>query len=642
MSRPIAVLLKGMLAALPLLFIAPSAGHASDETGAADETTITHVEPSAHGLQLLVSVPEGADVDLGGVTVTVDGVQAAATAARADSRTAIDRTAVLVIDTSNSMHGDRFRAAKAAARTFLDTVPDDVEVGIVTFASDVTRALEPTTDRDAAREVISGLSLSKDTRLYDGVLEAVDMGGTAGQRTLLVLSDGRDTSDTPLDDVTTRVADDDVLVDVFSVDGEGNADAELEALATAGNGDVITADADALQEAFTREADILSRQVLVTAQVPDTVSATEATVSVTLAATPTTLTADAFAPVRDGDAAAPETSSSSGRGLVIPRAAMLGGLAATGLGLVCVLVVVLVPQRRKEMTPEERASIYTDRLVGRHADTSRAESDPALTQAKDAAEKVLHRNKSLEDRIAKSLDAAGSSWQASEWLLLHAAIFVGAGVVGLLLGKGSLLLGLIFFGLGAVGPLLYLRMRKARRRKAFASSLPDTLQLMSGSLAAGLSLAQSVDTIVREGTEPVSSEFKRVLVEARLGVALEDSLESVGERFESKDFAWVVMAIKIQRQVGGNLAELLETVASTMREREYMRRQVAALAAEGKLSAWVLGGLPPLFLIYLLLTNRDYVWVLFTEPMGWLMLGGAGALLALGVFWMSRLIKVEV
>ena len=83
------------------------------------------------------------------------------------------------------------------------------------------------------------------------------------------------------------------------------------------------------------------------------------------------------------------------------------------------------------------------------------------------------------------------------------------------------------------------------------------------------------------------------------------------------------MAIRIQRQVGGNLAELLDTVAATMREREYMRRQVAALAAEGKLSAWVLGGLPPLFLLYLLLTNRDYVMVLFTDPIGWLMLGGA-------------------
>ena len=145
---------------------------------------------------------------------------------------------------------------------------------------------------------------------------------------------------------------------------------------------------------------------------------------------------------------------------------------------------------------------------------------------------------------------------------------------------------------------------------------------MSGSLAAGLSLAQSVDTIVREGAEPIAVGVPRVLVETRLGVSLEDALEGVAERFDSKDFEWVVMAIKIQRQVGGNLAELLDTVAATMREREYVRRQVAALAAEGKLSAWVLGGLPPLFMLYLLLTNYDYVIVMFQEPLGWAMLGG--------------------
>ena len=128
---------------------------------------------------------------------------------------------------------------------------------------------------------------------------------------------------------------------------------------------------------------------------------------------------------------------------------------------------------------------------------------------------------------------------------------------------------------------------------------------MAGSLAAGLSLAQSVDTIVRDGTEPVASEFRKVLVETRLGLSLETALQGIADRFQSKDFEWVVMAINIQRQVGGNLAELLTTVAATMREREYIRRQVAALAAEGKLSAMVLGGLPPGFLLYLLVANHD-------------------------------------
>jgi tight adherence protein B len=144
------------------------------------------------------------------------------------------------------------------------------------------------------------------------------------------------------------------------------------------------------------------------------------------------------------------------------------------------------------------------------------------------------------------------------------------------------------------------------------------------------------------GSEPITSEFKRVLVETRLGLSLETAMQGVADRFQSEDFAWVVMAINIQRQVGGNLAELLDTVANTMREREYIRRQVAALAAEGKLSAMVLGGLPPAFLLYLLLANPDYVMVLFTRPLGIAMLIGGVVILGIGMFWMNRIVKVEV
>ncbi len=204
------------------------------------------------------------------------------------------------------------------------------------------------------------------------------------------------------------------------------------------------------------------------------------------------------------------------------------------------------------------------------------------------------------------------------------------------------MVGLLFLLSGAVLPWMWLGMKRSRRRRNFGKALPDALQLMAGSLTAGLSLAQSLDTIVNEGSEPLASEFRRVLVETRLGVSLETALEGVAERFESKDFAWVVMAINIQRRVGGNLAELLETVAGTIREREYMRRQVAALAAEGKLSAFVLGGLPPLFFTYLLFTRYDYIATLFREPLGWLMLGGSVVILGVGAFWMSRIVKVEV
>jgi tight adherence protein B len=322
----------------------------------------------------------------------------------------------------------------------------------------------------------------------------------------------------------------------------------------------------------------------------------------------------------------------------LPSWTLWAGLCALGLGLLGVLTMA-IPKPR-EMSAEEAVQLYASGRAG--SGVPHAEQTDQLATAKSAAAELLKRNRSLEMRINARLEAAGSPMNASEWLLLHVGITLLAGFVGTVLGGGKVFIGILFLLAGAFLPWMYLGIKRSRRRKAFGRNLPDTLQLMSGSLTAGLSLAQSIDTIVNEGTEPIASEFRRVLVETRLGVSLETALEGVGERFDSKDFGWVVMAINIQRKVGGNLAELLDTVAHTIREREYMRRQVAALAAEGKLSAFVLGGLPPLFFIYLLLTRYDYVSVLFSRPLGWLMLGGSVVILAVGAFWMSRIVKVEV
>ncbi|MFC6153329.1 type II secretion system F family protein [Nocardioides yefusunii] len=303
-------------------------------------------------------------------------------------------------------------------------------------------------------------------------------------------------------------------------------------------------------------------------------------------------------------------------------------------------------RKEADLSVEERVALYASGAgvaapgPGGHRATPASEYPFETTKA--AAEALLKRNKSLEEKLALQLEAAGSGFKASEWLLLRLGVIVVAGFLGLLIGGGNVILGLLFLALGFAGPSFFLKFKRAKRVKSFNSQLPDTLQLMSGSLSAGLSLAQSVDTIVNEGTEPMASEFRKVLVETRLGVELEDALEGIVERFDSKDFGWVVMAIRIQRQVGGNLGELLDTVAGTIRERDYMRRQVDALASEGKISAMVIGGLPPVFTLYLLLVQRDYVMPMFTEPLGLLMLGAACAMLGVGIFWTTRLIKMEV
>jgi tight adherence protein B len=196
--------------------------------------------------------------------------------------------------------------------------------------------------------------------------------------------------------------------------------------------------------------------------------------------------------------------------------------------------------------------------------------------------------------------------------------------------------------LGILGPLGFLAFKASRRTRAFLAQLPDTLQLLSGSLSAGYSLPQAIDAVVRQGSPPVADELRKALVEARLGAPIEDALEDVADRMGSKDFRWVVMAIRVQRQVGGNLAEVLATTAATLRERERLRRQVQVLSAEGRLSAYILFGLPVVFALYLLSVRPGYVKPLFTDPIGLVMLVGMAILLTVGAFWLRKVVQVEV
>jgi tight adherence protein B len=252
------------------------------------------------------------------------------------------------------------------------------------------------------------------------------------------------------------------------------------------------------------------------------------------------------------------------------------------------------------------------------------------------------QGRDLDSGLATRLEAAGVPLKPPEWMIIHLGIAIAAGLVMALLTGFSLLPTLIGLVLGLVLPFLYLSLKESRRKAAFAQALPETLQLLSGSLAAGYSLPQAVDTVVRESSGPMAVELNKAIVEARLGVPMEDALDTVARRMDSVDFAWVVMAIRIQREVGGNLAEVLNNVAATMRERERLRRQVDVLSAEGRLSAIILGALPLVFVVYLVLVRPEYIGVLVTEPLGIVMIVVGAILLVAGGFWLRKVVTVEV
>jgi tight adherence protein B len=628
---------------------------------AAGEGSIDHAETKTGKLRVLYSLPEvaeGVEPDLDSVKVTVNDetVEAdAELAASADVTSQVRRTAIMAIDTSNSMRGDRFEQAQAAAKAFLEAAPDDLYIGIVAFAGSVDVVQQPTLDRDTASSVIDDLELSLETRLYDGVIAAAEAAGSEGQRSLLVLSDGRDTSDTELEQVVSTISSSKVRVDVVALGEAAEANPPLEAMASEAGGTVVAAqDPEALTGLFNEEAAALARQVLVTASLPEGFDATEGSVAVSVMAGDETYSDTAFVSFgKAADQVAPAVSQTpaSVPSPLVSKNAFLAGLVALGLGLLVVLLGAFgVLGRGKKETLEDKISAYTRAGAARNARaaatagnaTPTGSSRSVAESAVDLAQKALGGNAGFETSLGAKLEGADVSLRPPEWVLIHASIAIASAAFGSLLGSGGILLMIVFFLAGVALPWVYLGLRKARRLKAFNGQLAETLQLIAGSLSAGLSLAQAMDTVVREGSDPIAGEFRRALVEARLGVQIDDSLDSIAKRMESADFEWIVMAIRIQREIGGNLAELLLKVAGTMREREYLRRQVKTLSAEGKMSAWILGALPPGMLAYMMVANPDYLHPLVSTPLGWLMLAGAAVMMAVGAFWMSRVVKVDV
>jgi len=244
-------------------------------------------------------------------------------------------------------------------------------------------------------------------------------------------------------------------------------------------------------------------------------------------------------------------------------------------------------------------------------------------------------------RIDAELEAAGASFRSGEFVVLS----VVATLVGVVLGAALLrnpLLALLVGVVAGAGPTVALRTAIKRRAEKLRDQLPEVLTIMASSLRAGHSFMQSLDTTAKEIPKPAATEFQRVVSEIRLGRATDEALEALASRVGSPDFLWAVLAVNIQREVGGNLAEILDNVADTLRERATMRRQVNVLTAEGRLSAWVLALLPMAIATYMFVVNPDYIGLLVTTNLGRIMLGIAFGLLVAGILWMRKIVDIDV
>ncbi len=257
-----------------------------------------------------------------------------------------------------------------------------------------------------------------------------------------------------------------------------------------------------------------------------------------------------------------------------------------------------------------------------------------MTEGLAERQGILVKTENLLERAAVPL-------RVGEAISGYAVIALLMAVIGLIVGES--VIAMIFFAtLGLMVPPMVVKMRASRRRKKFMNQLPDTLQLLSSTLKAGYSFMQGVEAVAQEVEEPMAGELHRIVAETQLGRAPEESMDSSAERMDSNDFAWAVMAVRIQREVGGNLAELLLTVAETMTERERLRRDVASLTAEGKMSAIVLGLLPVLLGLVMWAMNREYIGLLFTDSFGKVLFVVSVISALAGFAWMKKMITIEI
>src|SRR5437773_1364578 len=242
--------------------------------------------------------------------------------------------------------------------------------------------------------------------------------------------------------------------------------------------------------------------------------------------------------------------------------------------------------------------------------------------------------------VKSLLEEAHIALRPGEFLIisLAAGLALGAVLVGI---TSQWLFGVIGLAVGPIGGMAFLKRKVSSRRKAFSAQLPDALSLIASSLSAGHTFLRAIQMMCEESEPPLAEEFARVVSETRLGDSVVDALDRMAQRLQLRDLQWVVQAIRIQQTVGGKLADLLHTLADFIRAREEVRREVMVLTAEGRISAWVLGGLPLFLLLVIQVIDPGYM-----KPMyhGWgiPVLLATAASVAAGTAIIFRMVKIEV
>lgn len=626
---------KGFVLAATLLLLVAHAAPALAQQVKVRKALLTEFPE----VTLTVSVGGEGAVDPNQLTIKEEGIVKEPTSVRSLVESGGRIEVVLVIDTSGSMLGAPLQSAVAAATDFVKTLPPQVRVGLVAF-SDAPRVVRRlTVAHNFVLSAIPSLEAVGETAMYDGVSAAAGLFTPGAQHNIVLLSDGGDTASSRTLADAQKLADAN-RVTIFAVglrSGEFD-EAALRSLASKTDGRYSpagTADLSAVYEGLATE---LGNQFVVSYD-----SAAEPgesfNVNVDLAGAGDSLLLLAPAsaevpppPVRPEPEQASDPLLEGPLGMAIVLALVFASTLLIGL-------VYLGSRSRKqrERRLARRIEVPFEGEVERPSQGGAGWiPDPLIKMADSVA-----RDSDLGAKVDARLEKAGWPLKAKEFIAITIMSGIGGLMVGSLLIQKPLFILIVGAGFASL-PRMVLSRAMRKRLERLQSQLADTLMILASSLRAGHSFLQALDAVAKEMRDPGGAEFARVVGEIRLGRPVEEALNGLAERIDSDDFRWAMLAVNVQRDVGGNLAEVLDTVATTIRERDQIRRQVKVLAAEGKMSIHVLTALPFVVATYMALVRPEYIGLLFSTQVGLVMTIVASALLILGIFWMRKVVKIDV
>ncbi len=582
----------------------------------------------------IVGLPKKQQLTADQVSVTENGSAVAGVAVAPPGGS--NSGAVLLLDASNSMKGKPIEGATVAARAFLEERTSDLPVGILTFNPNINVLSAFTTDGGALADAVAETPTTEEgTHIYDAIIEASEMARDEGleRATFVLLSDGAnyDTSDSSLADALAAAKEANARIISIGLKSDQYTPQTLKALARRTGGTYIEADNPAaLAEIYAEIGQRLSNEHEVSYQslLPPQHKAVVVVKVAGFSPATTSYTTPAL------DLGPRGTFEQSWVDQVITSPWLMIFVAVAILALVAFALLTAVDVRNRSL--RRRMAQYVTVPTEEESRLRRAEVAAALA---DTAQKTVGGQRWWQ-RFETDVDLGGfrlSPLAIAGWTVV--------GGIAASLATAILMQNLWFLLLGLAAPFVtrwIVSRRVRKRRDDFAEQLPDNLDVLAGAMRTGHSVMGALSVMVDSADEPSRSEFRRVVQDEQLGVPLDDALMVMARRMRSYDGEQIALVMRLQREAGGNTAEVLDRVAEVIRGRMELRRLVQVLTAQARISRWILTGLPIFVLVALVFTGGDYLDPMLSTLVGKIALAVGAVMVVIGSLWIKQISKLDV